>query len=308
MTKVLPLLLLLLLTGCASRTVDAGRFHQLAQKQGLGHLYYCGTKEGYHYFAESYFLKPTKRYRLPASDHPILHPFPKTSDRSAWIPWLVDWQNKTHGLRSENELRLLLPSLAGQPALYDEYWLNQTSWPSAMTNGHLTYQRVLEWRRDDETFTAEPTTFEAAQASGKRYSAYYLLNFTHLLLNSEHKLTNSSQSRFGPDFEWLPDGRLRQKGYHYSNGLKEHHWLDTTARPVLSIYSDHHANTLTMLRYDTSGNVAMYSTGPEQTNDPERPAKGETKYFIGDRKVTADEFIKAFRQYRREDIVGNKKQ
>jgi hypothetical protein len=117
-----------------------------------------------------------------------------------------------------------------------------------LTNGNLTYQRVIEWRHDDQTFVAEPTTFEAARASGKPYSAYFLLNGVHLLADSEHKLTNSSQTRFGPDFAWLPDGQLRRKAYNHGNGMDEHHFLDTNGRPVSSIYSDHHANTLTMLR------------------------------------------------------------
>jgi hypothetical protein len=52
----------------------------------------------------------------------------------------------------------------------------------------------------------------------------------------------------------------------------------------------------------------MHSIGPDEENDPDRPTKLQTEYFIGNRKVTDEEFIKVFRQYRREEIVGNKRQ
>ncbi len=95
------LLSLAMVAGCATRTIDAQRFHSLTQRQALGHLYYTGTKGEFHYFAESYFLKPTHRYRLPVSAYTITKTFPKTSDRSAWIPWLVDLGAGTEGFRGE---------------------------------------------------------------------------------------------------------------------------------------------------------------------------------------------------------------
>ncbi|MCD6048807.1 MAG: hypothetical protein K0Q55_210 [Verrucomicrobia bacterium] len=307
MTKALPLLLLLLLTGCASRSVDAQRFHQLTEKQGMGHLFYCGTKEGHHYFAEKYFLKPTKRYRTPAYNHPIFNTFPKTSDGSAWVPWLVDLSDSVHGLRGENELRLPLPTHSSLPAIYDDFWLNQTNWPSALTNGHLTYRFDVSFQESSGVY-GSADSFAVGHASGKRYSTRYVLNPKHASTDAPHKPENWTQIFFGPNFEWLPDGRVRMKTYHHANGLTEYHYLDANSRPVFSNYIDYRSNTSIMLRYDVSGEVAMRSIGPDEENNPNHPFKGKEEYYIGNRKVTSEEFIKAFRQYRREDIVGNKKQ
>jgi len=304
MTKVLPLLLgLLLLTGCASRTLDAQRFHQLTEKRGLGHLYYCGTKDGHHYLAESYFLKPTKRYRLSAYNFPIFNPFPTTSDRSEWVPWLVDLSDGVHGLRGENELRYPLPTHSSLPAIYDDFWLNQTNWPSGLTNGNLTYQFYISIQ-ESSTNSILATSFAEAKASGKRYTAGYALRPEHALADAPHKPENWTQISYGPSFQWLPNGQMRAKMYHHGNGMNEYHYLDANGRPVFSSYIDYQSNTSIMLRYDTSGAIAIRSTEPD---DPERPFKGKAENYIGNRKVTQDEFIKAFREYRREDIVGNKK-
>lgn len=310
MTKVLPLLLGLLLVGCASPVLDGMDFQRLVRERGSGELYYCGTKEGFHYLTleQSYEFNFSKRYtnyyRLPVSEFLIKNTFAKTSHRSKWTPMLMSQYDGTQAFRGVNEPRLPPPFRYNSSSIHHPDWLDQQKWPSALTNGNLTYQRVIEWRRDDQTFLAEPTSFEAARASGKRYNAYYLLNFTHLLVDSEHKLTNSSQAFFGPDFEWLPDGRLCKKSFHYGDGIKEYHWLDTNGRPVKSIYEEYQSNSSAMRCYDTQGEIALRSLSKD---DPDSPYKGEDKYYIGNRKVISDEFIKIFREYRREDIVGNKK-
>ncbi|MCD6048806.1 MAG: hypothetical protein K0Q55_209 [Verrucomicrobia bacterium] len=305
MTKVLPLLLLLLLTGCASPLVDAPRLREIAAERDFENLYYCGTKHDVHHFTLAREKQFPYHFRLPASEYPLKKPFPKTSNRSAWAPLLVSLYDGTSEFRGVGGSRLPPPPHYQTSSIHHPDWLDQQKWWTGLTNGQLTYQRFIELKDTDHTIV---DSFEAARASGKRYHACFRINGIHLLGDAQHKLTNSSQVFYGPDFEWLPDGRLRSKSFHYGNGLKEHHWLDANGRPVCSIYSDHHANTLTMLRYDTSGEVAMRSIGPEQENDPERPAKGEVEYFIGDRKVTQDEFIGAFRKYRSEDIVGNRTQ
>src|SRR5262245_61078712 len=101
MIRVALLMLLLTVAGCATRTVDAQRFSSLTQRRGLGHLYYTGTKGEFHYFAESYFLEPTHHYRLPVLAYSITNTFPKTSDRTLWIPWQVSLSSGTEGFRGE---------------------------------------------------------------------------------------------------------------------------------------------------------------------------------------------------------------
>ena len=101
MIRVVLFLLLVIVAGCATRTVDAQRFSSLTQRRGLGNLYYTGTKGEFHYFAESYFLKPTHHYRLPASAYVITNTFAKTSDRTLWIPWQVNLSSGTEGFRGE---------------------------------------------------------------------------------------------------------------------------------------------------------------------------------------------------------------
>src|SRR6187397_2708237 len=101
MIRVAPLLLLLILAGCATRTLDAQRFHSLTERRGLGHLYYTGTKGEFHYFVESYLYEPTHHSRLRVSAYTITNTFPKTSDRSLWIPWQVSLSSGTEGFRGE---------------------------------------------------------------------------------------------------------------------------------------------------------------------------------------------------------------
>ena len=102
MNRVAPLLLLLIVAGCATRTLKAQRFQSLTARRGLGHLYYTGTKGEFHYFAESYLYEPTHHYRLPVSAYMITNTFPKTSDRALWIPWQVSLGSGTEGFRGEH--------------------------------------------------------------------------------------------------------------------------------------------------------------------------------------------------------------
>lgn len=81
--------------------LDSQRFHSLTQRRGLGHLYYTGTKDEFNYFAERYFLEPTHHYRLSASAYTITNTFPRTSDRSLWIPWQVNLNSGAEGFRGE---------------------------------------------------------------------------------------------------------------------------------------------------------------------------------------------------------------
>lgn len=101
MIRAISFLLLTMVAGCTTRTVDAQRFSSLTQRRGLGHFYYTGTKGESHYFAESHFFEPTQHYRLPVSAYTITNTFPKTSDRSLWIPWQVSLSSGTEGFRGE---------------------------------------------------------------------------------------------------------------------------------------------------------------------------------------------------------------
>jgi len=101
MIRAASLLLLVIVAGCATPTVDAQRFGSLTQRRGLGHLYYTGTKGDFHYFAESYFLEPIHHYKLPVSAYTITNTFPKTGDQTLWIPWQVSLNSGTEGFRGE---------------------------------------------------------------------------------------------------------------------------------------------------------------------------------------------------------------
>ncbi len=305
MTKVFPSLLLLLLTGCASPLVDAPHFKQIAAQRDFENLYYCGTKNDVHHFTLKRVKQFPYHFRLPASEYTIKKGFPKTSNRSAWAPLLVSLYDGTAEFRGVEGSRLPPPPHYQTSSIHHPDWLDQQKWWTGLTNGQLTYQRCIELNDTDHTLV---DSFEAARASGKRYKACFRINGIHLLGDAQHKLTNSSQVFYGPDFQWLPDGRLRSKNFHHGNGTAEYHLLDANGRPVWSSYIDYRSNASVMLRYDISGEVAMRSVGPLRTDDPDHPFIGKEENRIGDRKVTADEFIKAAGQYRREDIVGNRNQ
>lgn len=71
--------------GCVMHTLDAEAFARLPRQ--LSRLYYVGTEGEYHYFRGNVFLGADRRYRLPRSACSISGEFPRTSDRSLWIPW-----------------------------------------------------------------------------------------------------------------------------------------------------------------------------------------------------------------------------
>ena len=96
----------MLLQGCASPLKTKSDLDTLTDRRGLGHVYYIGTKDGFHYFASTYFLERTKYYRLPESGYSFQHPFLKTSDESKWIPFMVNLNQNTQGFRDELKLPL----------------------------------------------------------------------------------------------------------------------------------------------------------------------------------------------------------
>lgn len=79
-------------------TLDAEQFRSLPNR--LGHLYYTGTEGEYHYFRGNVFLGADRRYRLPRSAYLITGTFPRTSDRTSWIPWERSLSG-TEGFRGE---------------------------------------------------------------------------------------------------------------------------------------------------------------------------------------------------------------
>lgn len=104
-SSILVLLLCFVLgAGCAARTIDMQCFHSLTKRRGLGHLFYTGTKDEYHYFAERYFLESMRHYRLPLSAYTITNTFPKTSDRALWIPWQVNLSSGVEGFRGDQAI------------------------------------------------------------------------------------------------------------------------------------------------------------------------------------------------------------
>lgn len=87
--------------GCVSPLKSKSDLDTLTQRHGLGHVYYIGTKDGFHYFASKFFLERTRYYRLPESQYSFQNPFPKTSDESKWIPFMVNFNQNTQGFRGE---------------------------------------------------------------------------------------------------------------------------------------------------------------------------------------------------------------
>lgn len=82
---------MLLLQGCMSTVKNQAAFDRLRQRQGLGHFYYIGTKDDFHYFASAYFMEPTRYYRYPKAEYPIRNEFPKTKEKDKWVRFIVDW-------------------------------------------------------------------------------------------------------------------------------------------------------------------------------------------------------------------------
>ncbi len=215
--------------------------------------------------------------------------------------WLACTGCSTQGSRAA--LRNIQPPVAPPSnirPINDARWLDQKNWPQGLTNNGLSYH--LSIRRTDKNDTAV-TSFTAAQASNKRYTAFYLLDGSRLAGEAKRLFTDASQVFYGPEFEWLPDGRLRGKHFHYGNGFKEHHWLDAQGNPVWSDYSNSNSNRYWIFRYDSQGGILMRGTGRD---DPARKFQGESLFLINDRPVkTAAEFLHLAYTYRLNEIIGN---
>ena len=100
---ILSLLGTATLVGCVSTISSMCGLEKLEQREGLGHFYYIGSKNGYDYFATKYFLEPTKSYRFRATDQVIQHTFPMTKEKSKWVPYVIDLGRNTKGFRGEPE-------------------------------------------------------------------------------------------------------------------------------------------------------------------------------------------------------------
>jgi hypothetical protein len=196
-------------------------------------------------------------------------------------------------------------AITSLPSIDDAHWLDQKHWPLTLTNAQLTYQfdiSILE----SSTNSISTTDFAMARASGKRYTARYVLQPRQELNAPQYTPSDANQIFYGPSFEWLPDGRLCSKAFHHGNGFKERHWLDSRGQPVWSEYDDHKANRYWMFRYDTEGKIAMRGTARMSSHG--KPDDKE-KFIAGDLIISSEsKFLELARQYRREDIVGNRKQ
>jgi hypothetical protein len=95
------------LQGCHSTLHTRSDLRQLTQRRGLGHVYYTGSKQGFDYFAEKFFLERTRYYRIPQHESLISKRFPKTNERSKWEPYLFNLGNGTEGFRHEEKIPIL---------------------------------------------------------------------------------------------------------------------------------------------------------------------------------------------------------
>jgi hypothetical protein len=100
---VAALLLVLFITGCAAPKTVKSRadFDRLTQRHGMGHFYYIGSEGDFHYFASSYLAERTKFYRYPKANYALNKTFPKTREKSQWIPYLFDLNANARGFRGE---------------------------------------------------------------------------------------------------------------------------------------------------------------------------------------------------------------
>jgi hypothetical protein len=88
----------------------------LTQRHGMGHLYYIGTEDGFHYFARKYFTERTKYYRLAVGNYSFSKPFPKTADESKWVPYQFDLNANTKGFRGELQQSLQVTNITSPPS------------------------------------------------------------------------------------------------------------------------------------------------------------------------------------------------
>ena len=97
MKKIALILSIFFLCGCVETIKTEKAFNRLTHYQGMGHFYYIGTEDNYHFFAGDYFLGRTKYYRYPISKFEIVNTFPRTNNRNKWKPFLVDINENTAG-------------------------------------------------------------------------------------------------------------------------------------------------------------------------------------------------------------------
>ena len=91
------LLAVLLTTGCTATLQSGAEVASIGKSAGLGHLYYTGSDETFHYFAKLSFMCLSSRYRAPRTAYTIVTVFPLTSDKSKWIPYLINGKEKSEG-------------------------------------------------------------------------------------------------------------------------------------------------------------------------------------------------------------------
>lgn len=82
---------------CVKEISSKEEFHTLSHSAGLGHFYYIGSENNFHYFAKDSFLSFTTYYKYPKDQYSTENPFPRTEDKSKWIPYLIDGNEKTEG-------------------------------------------------------------------------------------------------------------------------------------------------------------------------------------------------------------------
>lgn len=102
MKKIILILLIFVLSGCVETIETEEDFHRLTSYRGMGHFYYIGTEDNFHYFASDYFLGRTKYYSYPVEKFEIINTFPKTNNKNDWKPFLVDINENTAGFKDEH--------------------------------------------------------------------------------------------------------------------------------------------------------------------------------------------------------------
>jgi hypothetical protein len=99
----ISVLLLFLATGCTTILHSKVEVVSVARSVGLGHLYYTGSDEAFHYFVKSSFMSFDSHYRTPQDAYSIKNIFPRSNDKTKWIPYLIDGSKKTEGFSERNQ-------------------------------------------------------------------------------------------------------------------------------------------------------------------------------------------------------------
>jgi len=97
-STVATFLLMVFSVGCgAPKTIKTrADFDRLTQRHGMGHFYYIGTEDDFHYFASSHLAERTRFYRYPKADYRLDKTFPKTKEKSQWIATHLHMGTWTH--------------------------------------------------------------------------------------------------------------------------------------------------------------------------------------------------------------------